>query len=558
MLPDFLPQTTDAVDYLAFGKACAEWGECYNNLRPVGVVWWFSIPFRLGVPPSTLILAHWCLLIVSWFLSVLACRQLLPASSLSNPVTNRLASLALAGFSLLAHVMFLWPVMFNSLSDAPAATLMLSGLWLLVLSRHSYQLPLLFFAAVFLGIATSFRLFYLYIVFGLLVIYFLLWAASRQRKWGELVLLLALLPAVAQYWATWKHAGYVSYIAKDSVSTWQTALLNSPAVGYDTVVPVSPLGVYTDCSRTAGGLITVVEKRDFSGLACFFYHRSRFYLSSYLPYTYIPAPENFKDNLLSHGERPWFKLFWLGLGVGVKEGAVLSPDGIHSAAIIQPTSAGADVAALLSWFRITEPGRYTASMWLWAPKPVTVNVGVIEWDTNITAHSSYRECMLTTVPQRCTLSFDLAKTDAAYALMIGKISKNIPSLYGATGKELFYAWGMQLVSGDVPGEYMPDPRLDERRLWSTPLFVANVVMLLSCIIFLCRKDCLFDRTRLPLLWCMATVFVLGIITVPEQRFVIVTMIIGWCVAITGWMSLVLGWWQSPEKLPRPNQAAVPL
>lgn len=542
MLPDFLPQTTDAVDYLAFGKVCAQLGECYNPLRPVGVVWWFSIPFRLGLPPATLILAHWLMLLISWVLSVLACRQLLPVGSLSNPLTSKITTAVLAGFSLLAHAMFLWPVMFNSLSDAPAAALMLSGVWLLVLSRHSrYQVPVLLLAAVFLGVTPSLRLYYLYIVLGLLVVYFLLWATNRQRKWGELVLLLVLLPVFGQYWATWKHTGYVSYITKDAGSAWQSALFKSPAVGYDTAVPTFPLGVYTDCSRTAGDLTTVVEKRDYYGLACFFYHRSRFYLSSYLPYTYIAAPANFMDNLISHGERPWSKMYWVGVGVDVNEADMLSPDGVHPAAIVRPNSAGvgADVAALTSWFWIAEPGSYTASMWLWAPQPVAVNVGITEWDTDITSPSSYRECILTTVPQRCVLSFDLAKTDATYALMIGKISKDIPSLYGSTGKESFYAWGAQLVRGDKPGEYMPDPRLDERRLWSIPLFFANAAMLLSCIVFLCRKGCLFDRTRLPLLWCVVTVFVLGIITVPEQRFVIVTMIIGWCVAITAWMSLVL-------------------
>lgn len=542
MLLEFLPQAADATDYLAIGKLCAETGNCYNELRPVGVVLWFSIPYRLGFPPSTLIFAHWILLLVSWLLSVKACRQLLPGNLQSSPVSDRVVSPLLAGFLLLVHVIFLWPVMFNSLSDAPAATLMLVGLWLLVLSRRNCRVPLLFFAAICFGIVTSFRIYYLYIVLMLLVFYFLLWSADdRQGKWSEVVLLLALLPAVGQYWATWKHTNHISYISHQSASTWQTSLLNSPAIGYDTVVPLYPLGVYTDCSRAAGGLRIAMEKRDYAGLACIFYHRVKFYFSSYMPYTYIAAPENYKDNLLRNGERPWSKLMWNHMNIRVTPDAVMSPDGIHKAASIHPITAGVDITALVTWFWILKPESYTASMWLWAPQPLVIHVGIVEWGNVIPTPTSFSECKLSAVPQRCVLSVNLTKTDVTYALMIGKISKDMPASFGVTGEESFYAWGVQVIKGAAAGEYLPDPRLEEHRLWSSALFIANIFMLVSSVLFLFRKNCLLDRTRLPLLLCPMAIFILGIITVPEQRFIIVTMIVGWCVAITCWLSFLLRW-----------------
>ena len=57
----FWPQCSDALDYLDLGKQCAGGGACYDTLRPAVTVLWFSLPERLGLPPTALVWFHWVL-----------------------------------------------------------------------------------------------------------------------------------------------------------------------------------------------------------------------------------------------------------------------------------------------------------------------------------------------------------------------------------------------------------------------------------------------------------------------------------------------------------------
>jgi len=66
-LVEFTPQCCDA-SILELGQNCAQ-DHCYDGLRPMGAMFWFSLPSRLGLPPRSFILAHYLLLAISVFLS---------------------------------------------------------------------------------------------------------------------------------------------------------------------------------------------------------------------------------------------------------------------------------------------------------------------------------------------------------------------------------------------------------------------------------------------------------------------------------------------------------
>ena len=62
----FAPQCCDAFDYLTLGEQYAthEVG-IWNNARPIGAQVYFSIPFRLGVPPELIVAQNLALMALS-------------------------------------------------------------------------------------------------------------------------------------------------------------------------------------------------------------------------------------------------------------------------------------------------------------------------------------------------------------------------------------------------------------------------------------------------------------------------------------------------------------
>lgn len=303
----FAEQCCDADYYLYLGKMCAKYGECYENLRPSGSLYWFSIPHRLHLHPSSLIYFHILLTIISIVLSIKACRLLIE----QNPprALSRWGLFVIVPASIVAHWLFLYPVFRHSLSDAPAALFALISVWLLIISPSLSRLRFYTFvlAGIFLGLATWIRAFYLYPVLLMTSAWLLIWLYKKPTDIKWLGFFIVLLPLIFQAWKTYQHTGSVSYIENNLTQEWQATHLNSTAIGYDTLLP-APGSSYrweSDC-HAPQGLLDAVKNRDLFSLACTLGGRLNFYLGSYSPSTYTlpsdsghPVPEEIRTWSLS-------------------------------------------------------------------------------------------------------------------------------------------------------------------------------------------------------------------------------------------------------------------
>ncbi len=232
----FQPQCCDAERYLKLGSGCAEGlNGCYDPLRPMGSVLWFSIPYRLGLPPEYIILGNLLLMSTSIVLSWLVMVRILEATEPHAPRSKALRSFSLFGFSAFAHLLFFSPVLFNSLSDTPAAGFALSAVWVFLLSRLNHSTVLLGISGILFGMAAMFRVYYLVPVLMVLVAFVIVW--TKQRRFGELVFLLAVLPILFQCLATYRTQGQINYLGNEPMSRWSSIHLKTSAIGYDTLLP---------------------------------------------------------------------------------------------------------------------------------------------------------------------------------------------------------------------------------------------------------------------------------------------------------------------------------
>lgn len=276
-------QCCDAGNYLDLGRLCADAGQCWHTYRPGGTIYWFSIPYRLGLDPGVLVGMNIALMLLSALLAPFALRTLHTSSS--GLQKGKLA--LLFALSLLLHVILFYPVLFNSLIDGPAAACGLTGIWLLLLSRHRQSLLLTAASGIFLGICAWMRAFYLYPLAIALTGYTLCWLVSRKRQWRDLVLLVALLPIFFQFYATHKEKGYWSYLDRDSTDMWTAGHLLNNFKSYDTILSKNFAYQIGYCGYEYTSLRDTLVNRDVVGILCFMGERSHFYLGSYAPKTYL-------------------------------------------------------------------------------------------------------------------------------------------------------------------------------------------------------------------------------------------------------------------------------
>lgn len=278
----FLDQCCDANKYLRLGEMCAATGDCYHHLRPMGAIYWFSLPFRLGLPAATVIIsANLLLLVTSVLLSILAMFRLLHLSTAS---VSRRTSLLMFFTSALVHLAFLYPVLRVSLSDAPASLLILIAVWLLLISC-AQKLPGFTRCALIglsLGLAAWLRVFFLYpVLLAVLVGVLILLPKHKLAATG---LLLVLLPIAIQFFSTWSHTGSYSYLAPKISSNMSAFHLNDRRAGYDTVLAGDrTYNWYSSCHR---GITAAIKVGDWRSLGCLVTDRLHFYLGSYSARTY--------------------------------------------------------------------------------------------------------------------------------------------------------------------------------------------------------------------------------------------------------------------------------
>lgn len=305
-LSGFLPQCCDAQGYLQRGKDCAKGGDgaCYDALRPMGSSLWFSLPFRLGLPLNSLIVAHILLFFISVTLSSLALSRW--TTKLSSPAGSPLKwphRPLLWALNALVHWIFFYPVMLNTLSDAPAAFFAVNAIWILLLNQIKRSYALLGVAGVMLGLAAWIRVFYLYPVLFVLTVFLLLWARDRDRRVGELAFLLALVPIFLQFNATFQRHDYVSYLERSQSRKWSSIHLNSDLMGYDTLIDPIRRHKWPSGCDVRSGLAGSWDERNVSGAICLIAKRSVFYFGSYSPRTYV-------GGLSQNGGEAWEMREW--------------------------------------------------------------------------------------------------------------------------------------------------------------------------------------------------------------------------------------------------------
>jgi hypothetical protein len=290
----FSPQCGDAVGYLELGQACAAgWDRCWEPLRPVGAILYYSLPYRLGLRPESIIVVNWLLALGSVALMYETTRRLAPGSS--GLRWSRLLAI------LVGHLLFLGSPSWNSLSDLPATVFALAGVQCMLLAHELDRWWCHLATGLLLGISVSLRAFYLYP--AVLTVAALLLASVRQprRLLRRCAVLVVLLPIACQYGETYRRSHMIGFLYPPVEKLGRRIHFQSTLAGYDTSLTGAVPYDAKDCFRQSRNFKDAVEKRDGAALACVLGRRYAFYLGTYTAggKVYITSPaERHKSTLL--------------------------------------------------------------------------------------------------------------------------------------------------------------------------------------------------------------------------------------------------------------------
>jgi hypothetical protein len=276
-VPQLAPEGSDAAAYLLLGQQCAATGACWDPLRPVGAVLYFSLPYRLGLPAESIVLLNWALLALS---VTLAARVMVALF----PVDTRFRTAWAASIALVSHLAFMALPACNSLSDVPAACLLLIGLELSALWWRSGSPGWLAAAGLSLGAAAFLRAFYLYPV--LLAGLALGVSALFRRRLGRALWLLVpcVLPIAIQLTTTYLRTSTLSYLGATTERHWRARHLSSPWYGYDTLVPAQALPYTPSEDKAVSGTLSgPLRSGNVMGTTRLITRRLAFYFGSWVP-----------------------------------------------------------------------------------------------------------------------------------------------------------------------------------------------------------------------------------------------------------------------------------
>lgn len=477
--PSFFPQCCDAISYLEQGRQCAA-GDCVSALRPAGALFWFSIPFRLGLSPDVLVYAHWLLLLLSVVMSVL---------SLVTVLRHRLAFSGLRSFlliaapvaisSMIAHAVAFQPVMFVALSDAPASVLVLLAVWCLLLGRYSK--PWVFYgsAGLLLGLAVQLRAFYLYPVLLALGAGLFAWWFFKPRSWAFLALFIALLPIALQCGLVRQKYNVWAFLPDSGTNEIKGYHLGSSLAGYDTLLPAQPYYWWypaswaQDC-EPALGLAGAIQARHWQAGACLLVKRWYFYWGSYSPLTYVTAgmPEN-RFSLAGDAGHP----YWWGLeGLQHEMDVAKAPDGSMTADrfVIDPVDPDG-AGRMYFWSESAHPANHQFRVWLWAGRECTIDAVLFRYADNRVVQRE--TLLLATQPKEFVLTVTPLDV-SGHGISLGRFDDKTVSCGSLPGDAL-YAWKANLAEDPVAvtaHEVTPSGAV---RYWS-PVMLAG-----SGILFLC-------------------------------------------------------------------------
>jgi len=539
-LLEFVPQCCDASIYLKMGKQCAEQGICYNDLRPMGAVYWFSLPYRLGLPPASLIIAHYVLLAISVILSVIAGKD--TCKKKSGVETSFLVLALFAIFSLAIHIVFLFPVLRTSLSDAPAALLALIGTWLLLLSPENSKTRTLAFGigGLALGLAAWLRAFYLYpILLGIGL--WLLFAPWKQKNtMAHLAILCAIIPILFQYLSTFNVHKKISYLGPETSSNWSMAHLDSTITGYDTILPFDYHTWYAPCDEYAS-IHEAIKTADIRSIACLLAGRMHFYLGSYSRHPYLPPFEHAQPekidtlfDLEPNGSNSSLQYINF-VDKPLEKKALPDETGATITSLAKPLSKpqkNADAALILTT-KLERGNTYRFEMMVWSDKDThDIRLDLTDSSTkNIASSGALVTPTLhsTNHPMLSSVTAKIDKNDQFFITISSQIlPENSWQMIGARSHGItevnhgdFYIWDARLIK---TAYHEPTSRY-----WSSFILITNLAVLLAAIIFYAT----FFSTKKPFLIIACLIplmsLLLSLCIVPEQRFTIYPQIfIGWC------------------------------
>lgn len=514
-LLELAPQCCDAGYYQDLAIACSNLGNCYDDVRPVGSILWFSIPYALGLPfDKTIPLMNFCLLFLSTCVASMGLSKHISLRGFHVGKSSKaLLALWLFPLSFCIHFFWVYPSLRVSLSDAPAGMLATTAVWLVLFyqSRKAYTI-----AGLLFGLSAWIRVFYLYPVFVMICLALLFAFFARKKLPWYCLVFSAALPVSMQFVATWNHHHSVSYLEKKLSNTWQGVHLSETAIGYDTIVSARDYRWRSSCKNLVPP-IDAIQSGDYQSLACVIIGRLDFYLGSYSEKTYSYLG-NYNELLVFYNEDIGNTLGWQLINMDRSVDAGASPDGKNGSELFWPTSNGSD-SLVRMWTPLVSNTDYTLSVWLWSHDSASVKLRLGNHQTGETI--TEKNFSLTKEPYRYSVTGHTS-ADGNHDIDIVLVNTNKE----ASGK--FYAWGSKLERGVAATEYA-DPPPEKIRHWSAALLAFNITTILLSAVFMMlhRKNTAF---------LVASIFVassafMAVIIVPEQRFFLMQMIVFWHIAL---------------------------
>jgi len=535
-LLDLAHQCCDADAYLGLGYRCALTGSCYDELRPIGDAFWFSLPYRLATDESLLVYLQIALLaITAWIYAVLVHKA-------AAPEAGKLKKSAVGAVGLFILCAQIAPTFFNSLADTPATLLLVSGALLVLLGLFATTSAGLLFLAggLLLGASTLLRAAYFNPVCLAGVLLIIFWLGRRRRAKGtQASVLLALgftIPMSVQLYATAMNLHEWSFLSREQTSTQMDDHLKSAVTGYDTLLIESSYYWAPPC-RPSRGVWNGLRERKADELYCLLSQRISFYFGSYAPLTYFGVEKN--RNLVSNsfaediGHVDGWHLH--NLEPSLRNTA--SPLGDMKASRLSPIGSPVDDKSFVETDSVIplRAGNYLYSVWLWSAKgeparalnitlmSKTLSTQTLDWQEHVVASQP-----VTISDQPTPFFLDARIAESGY--LTARIDN--ASVDSSSAHQDFLAWGSMLEGahthhgytrsqtplfghmGDKPSTSGVD------RIFSPVLLAINFLLAILAFAILTR---LYQSTHSPACVFIACVLLLiaaeALVILPEQRFV---------------------------------------
>lgn len=374
-LLDISRQCCDADSYINIGYLCAKADMCYNELRPVGAIYWFSLPFRLALPLDILVLLQMALFLTAAISLLLVFIE--KQKHQRDIAFKKLSVFTAWTISVAVCIFWILPTFFSSLSDTPASLVFLEAIVLALLAAQRNSAALFLLAGILLGITSLLRTSYFHptnvSMILLAIASTFLWIRQKKKlaavpQWKHILLFACYLPISVQYWVNWKYFDEFSFVPSAYGKFAWVLHLQSNGAAYDTVLPQT--GYYwSPVCNNAHGIMPDVMTGNIQGVACMLTNRFWFYMGSYAAKTYLgQGGRNFMDQVAVTPNG--------GLALHDMEytpDTVPAPDSNEKApAFSRQTGKAAHIN--ISSIMPLPSGSYRFSIWLWSDNPASLDL----------------------------------------------------------------------------------------------------------------------------------------------------------------------------------------